>query len=206
MTATWTGSTWASVSIIDMNSSFINRRHWLRQTGVIGAGMTWSALVSAAVYLEVEQAQRLLLPQADAFQPRALNLGEPELALLARHSETQVPRRFAPRVWEALSAGKSVGWVMTDRVVGKVDWIDYALGFDRDASIVGLEILAYRESHGSEVRQHAWRAQFKGRRDAASLRFPQEIRSISGATLSCQHVSEGVQRLSVLAGWLKSSL
>jgi hypothetical protein len=203
MTATWIASIWALVSIIDMDSPFINRRHWLRQTGAMGAGMAWSALASAAVYLEVEQAQRLLLPQADAFQPRVLNLGETELTSLARHTETQVPRRFAPRVWEALSAGKSVGWVMADRVVGKVDLIDYALGFDRDASIVGLEILAYRESHGGEVRQAAWRGQFKGRKGAASLRFPEEIRNISGATLSCQHLTEGVQRLSVLAGWMK---
>jgi hypothetical protein len=34
------------------------------------------------------------------------------------------------------------------------------------------------------------------------MRFADDIRNISGATLSCQHVTEGMQRLSALAAQL----
>jgi hypothetical protein len=35
------------------------------------------------------------------------------------------------------------------------------------------------------------------------MRFADDIKNISGATLSCQHVTEGVQRLSALVGLMK---
>ena len=59
-------------------------------------------------------------------------------------------------------------------------------------------MLVYRESHGAEIRTPAWRRQFEGRKGPSQIRFGDDIRNISGATLSCQHVTEGVQRLSAL--------
>jgi hypothetical protein len=185
----------------------INRRQLLRQTGAWSMGS--SALLGlgaqAALLLELEQAQRLLWAGADSFQPVTLSLGEREWAAIAQHSDTRVPKSFSPRVWDALSAGKRLGWVLTDRVVGKYDLIDYAVGFALDASVTGVEILAYRESHGSEIRQAAWRRQFKGRVGPQSMRFADDIKNISGATLSCLHVTEGIQRLSALVGLIKAA-
>lgn len=65
-----------------------------------------------------------------------------------------------------------------------------------------MEVTAYRESHGAEIRNAAWRRQFSGRKGPGQLRFGDDIRNISGATLSCQHVTEGVQRLSALLALL----
>jgi Na+-transporting NADH:ubiquinone oxidoreductase subunit NqrC len=62
-----------------------------------------------------------------------------------------------------------------------------------------MEVLAYRESHGAEIKQSAWRKQFVGKKGPGTMRFADDIRNISGATLSCQHVTEGMQRLSALA-------
>ena len=94
---------------------------------------------------------------------------------------------------------KRIGWVLVDHVVGKYEFIDYAAGFDAKGAATGVEILVYRESHGAEIRNAAWRRQFAGARGPAQLRFNDDIRNISGATLSCQHLTEGVQRLSALA-------
>jgi Na+-transporting NADH:ubiquinone oxidoreductase subunit NqrC len=82
--------------------------------------------------------------------------------------------------------------------------IDYAAGFDAEGTALGIEILAYRESHGAEVRQTAWRKQFVGKKGPGAMRFADDIRNISGATLSCQHVTEGMQRVSALALMLAS--
>lgn len=157
----------------------------------------------AAVFMDAEQARPLLMPQADRFQPVALALSDSILAEIARQSQTRVPKSFAPRVWQAAAAGQALGWVVADRVIGKYDWIDFAVGFAPDGAVLGMEILAYRESHGAEIRQAAWRQQFQGRKGPHSLRFADDIRNISGATLSCQHVTEGVQRLSALVGLLQ---
>jgi Na+-transporting NADH:ubiquinone oxidoreductase subunit NqrC len=45
------------------------------------------------------------------------------------------------------------------------------------------------------VRNEAWRKQFTGKTSTASLKLGDDIRNISGATLSCRHVTDAVKRL-----------
>ena len=164
-----------------------------------------SKSVFAAVFMEAEQAQKLLLPNADTFQAMSLSLDEPKLSVIAKASDTRIPKNFNPKIWRATQGDKALGWVISDRVVGKYDLIDYAAGFDAQGASLGMEVLAYRESHGSEIKQTAWRKQFVGKKGPDAMRFADDIRNISGATLSCQHVTEGMQRLSALASLLVSA-
>jgi Na+-transporting NADH:ubiquinone oxidoreductase subunit NqrC len=53
----------------------------------------------------------------------------------------------------------------------------------------------YRETYGYEIRNAAWRRQFVGKRHGDSLKLDQDIRNITGATLSCRHITDGVKRL-----------
>jgi Na+-transporting NADH:ubiquinone oxidoreductase subunit NqrC len=53
----------------------------------------------------------------------------------------------------------------------------------------------YRESRGGEVRDPRWRAQFSGKSSGSALRLDSDIQNISGATLSCRHITEGIKRL-----------
>ena len=62
-----------------------------------------------------------------------------------------------------------------------------------------LEVLSYRESHGGEIRNEAWRRQFAGRAEPRALHVQTDIKNIAGATLSCEHVTQGVRWL--LALW-----
>lgn len=176
------------------------RRHTLRRAGALGlAAGLWNSAVFATVFMDVESARKLLLPNAASFQPWMPALDAAALAAIAQESHTRVPPGFAPAAWVGIAAqGARAGWVVADRVTGKYESIDYAVGFAPDGSITGVEVLAYRESHGSEIRNLAWRRQFVGHKGPAQLRFGEDIRNISGATLSCQHVTEGVQRLAAL--------
>jgi hypothetical protein len=61
-----------------------------------------------------------------------------------------------------------------------------------------LEVLSYRESHGGEIRGNAWRNQFDGRAGLEHLRFGTDIKNIAGATLSCEHVTQGVRWIAAL--------
>jgi Na+-translocating ferredoxin:NAD+ oxidoreductase RnfG subunit len=79
-----------------------------------------------------------------------------------------------------------------------VEMITYALALDPSGAVKSLDVLAYRESHGDAIRLPAWRAQFTGKRASDPVRIDGDIRNISGATLSCRHVTEGVHRLLLL--------
>jgi FMN-binding domain len=188
------------------NMQIANRRQALQKMGAVGLGATslMGGLAFATVFMEIEQAQKVLQPNADAFQAWPLTWDEAKLNAIAKASDTRVPRGFQPKCWRAVQNDKTLGWVIADRVVGKYDLIDYAAGFDAEGTALGIEILAYRESHGAEVRQTAWRKQFVGKKGPGAMRFADDIRNISGATLSCQHVTEGMQRVSALALMLAS--
>jgi hypothetical protein len=45
------------------------------------------------------------------------------------------------------------------------------------------------------VRLAGWRNQFAGKTAADAVALDRDIRNISGATLSCRHLTEGVHRL-----------
>jgi hypothetical protein len=92
-----------------------------------------------------------------------------------------------------------VGHVFVDEVIGRQSLITYAVGVEPGGSLRNLEILSYRESHGGEIRNAAWRGQFAHRSDLDQLRFRTDIKNISGATLSSEHVTQGVRW--VLALW-----
>jgi len=80
-------------------------------------------------------------------------------------------------------------------VLGKHELITYALALDARGRVRGVEILEYLEAHGGEILDPAWRAQFVGKSTADPLKLDRDIRNISGATLSCRHVTDGVKRL-----------
>jgi len=109
----------------------------------------------------------------------------------------QPPHRSL-RVWKAMHGGDLLGYVLVDEVVGRQDFITYATSIDVAGKLGTLEVLAYRESHGGEIRSDAWRRQFNGRQSLEQLRFRTDIKNIAGATLSCEHVTRGVRWLVAL--------
>ena len=160
-----------------------------------------SVLAAAAVptsafavdYLSADQAAKLMFPDADAFEARSVTLDAAQLQQLdaqgVRGRSANWPMRVAKR------AGATLGFVVTDEVIGKVELIGYAVGIALDGTIKQVEILSYRESHGFEIRLPAWRRQFVGKGGASTLRVGDDIANISGATLSCTHVTDGVRRI-----------
>jgi hypothetical protein len=134
---------------------------------------------------------------ADRFDEVVLALNSAQKQAVASLAGPQPPHRSL-RSWKALQGGKLLGYVFVDEVVGRQDFITYAAGIDAAGRLGALEVLAYRESHGGEVRNDAWRHQFSGRQSLDQLRFEADIKNIAGATLSCGHVTQGVRWLVAL--------
>jgi len=156
-----------------------------------------AAPVQATQYLTVEQAQRALFPAADSFAATPIRLTA-DLKSRLKAAGAEPPRGEELRAWRADRAGTPLGFVLMDDVIGKHELITYAAGIGADGAIAGVEILDYRETRGGEVRDPRWRAQFVGKRQGASLHLEDDIQNISGATLSCRHVTDGVRRLVAL--------
>ena len=147
----------------------------------------------AVDYLSAEQAAKLMFPDADAFEARSVTLDAAQLQQLDAQGVRARSARWPVRV--AQRGGTPLGFVVTDEVIGKVELISYAVGIALDGTVGQVEILSYRESHGFEIRLPAWRRQFVGKGTGAALRVGDDIANISGATLSCAHVTEGVRRI-----------
>lgn len=156
-----------------------------------------AAPAHATQYLTVEQAQHRLFPRADAFASAQVHLSAELKARIKTQSGVALRGSERP-VWAARRAGALLGHVMLDNVIGKHELITYAVGIDRTGVLLGVEILDYRETRGGEVRDPRWRAQFVGKRPGAPLRLEEDIQNISGATLSCRHVTDGVRALVAL--------
>lgn len=147
----------------------------------------------AVDYLSAEQAQKAMFPDADRFEVRDLTLDAAQLQQLAASGVKGRSARWPVRV--ARKGDATLGHVVVDEVVGKFELITYAVGLAADGSVKQVEILSYRESHGHEIRLPAWRRQFVGKTAASPIQVGEDIANISGATLSCTHVTEGVKRI-----------
>jgi Na+-translocating ferredoxin:NAD+ oxidoreductase RnfG subunit len=135
-----------------------------------------SALVApstfAVQYLTVDQAQRAIFPGK---------------------SLTAAPVKLAPAQRKAIEQVSGVR--VLHEVVGKHEFITYAVGLNANGSVKQIEVMDYRETYGGEIRNETWRAQFVGKTSQSPLKLDRDIKNISGATLSCRHVTDGVKRL-----------
>jgi len=168
---------------------------WVGALGALAAAPV--QVVVATEYLSVEGAQKALFPQADHFTEVVLALSPSQRERVAALAGPQPPHRSL-RAWRAAQGDLTLGYVFVDEVIGKEDFITYAVAIDTAGRLGAPEVLAYRESHGGEIRNAAWRQQFAGRQGLDQLRVQTDIKNIAGATLSCQHVTEGVRWVTAL--------
>jgi hypothetical protein len=145
---------------------------WVRYAMPAAAIMVVASPAYAAQYLSIDEARKLAFPSATNF------------------TEVQ-----PGRVWKAEAGGRVAGLFILDRVIGKHLYIDYAVALTPSGAVHRVEILQYRESYGGEINNQSWLAQFVGKTSGSSLRINDDIRNISGATLSSTHVTEGVKRV-----------
>ena len=164
------------------------------------AALAFAPAAYATEYLTVEAAQHAAFPDASAFVPVALALDADQRTRLA--AVARPPGAHDPRVWRAMAGEKQLGTFYADAVIGKQEYIGYALAVDAAGRVLRLDVLEYRETHGWEIRNERWRAQFVGKSAADAVEVSRDIANISGATLSCRHVTDGVRRLLALDAML----
>lgn len=99
-------------------------------------------------------------------------------------------------------SGTLLGFAEVRNSKGKDQPITYLVAIDSSNRLKDVDILVYREPRGGEVAYEPWRKQFRGKTAAAPLEVGQDIRNISGATISSHSVTRGVRRaLGELTAW-----
>lgn len=171
----------------------MDRRKFLAALPAAGLALA-SGQARATVYFTTDAVKRALFPNGARFVDRSVTLTKQQKAAIARASRT---RGFPDRViaFEVQGASGRLGTLYIDRVYGKHEFITYAVALDAGGAVQGIEIMEFRESYGDEVRLPRWRAQFSGKRAGQPLEIDKQIHNISGATLSCVHITEGVRRV-----------
>ncbi len=167
----------------------IPARNWVSWITVPGVVLVSSLPGYAVTYLTVEQAQQTIFP-GQRFIAFPLVLTDAQRSEIKKKSSVSV-RVKEIKAWHV--AG--VGIFIVDEVLGKHEFITYAIGIQPDGSVKQVEIMDYRESYGYEIRNENWREQFIGKTAESSLKLDSDIKNISGATLSCRHIADGVKRV-----------
>lgn len=158
--------------------------------------LLWGGLPSgkAEQYLTVEEVLAICFSGAETFQAKEHRLTDVEVDQIEKSAGVKVRNRLV-KFWSAHAGGKAVGVLILDQVYGKHELIDYAVALTPEGAVKQVEVMAYRERYGSEVRQAKWRLQFAGKRAGAEFKLNNDIYNISGATISCRRVAEGIKRV-----------
>ena len=143
----------------------------------------------AITYFTVEQAQEIMASKV-SWRQLNISLSDNQIEAIEELSDVSVLNPEM-KVWISPQGQ----FFIVDNVLGKHEFITYAVLLSAEGSVEALEILDYRENYGEEIRRPEWRAQFIGKNSIANLEFEKDILNISGATISCSHVTKGVTRL-----------
>lgn len=143
----------------------------------------------AETFLTEQQARELIWKNTQ-LKLVDVTLTKEQMKSIRKSSGTRV-RHKKIKAWKTPDGG----WFILDQVIGKHENIDIAVGLTSEGKVKDVEILTYRETYGGQVRNKKWLAQFFGKDSSRILKLDRDIQNISGATLSCRHVTDGVNRL-----------
>lgn len=149
------------------------------------------------VYLTKEEALKLIFPSA-AFVNEQKILSEEQKGI----AEKLIKSKLSKETWEFIVAkigGQIAGYALIDNQIGKTEPITFLTAITPKGGVKAVEILVYRESHGSAVHEKPFVNQFAGKTIDQPFKLEQDIKNITGATLSAKAVTKGVKR--ALALW-----
>lgn len=150
--------------------------------------------------LSIDETKLITFSDAKKFVEININLNDDLLKKVAKQSGiSRMSKDKETKVWQAIDAkGDSIGYFFIDKVYGKHELITYSVGINIHGAVKHVEILDYRETYGWQIDSKEWRAQFNGKTITSELALEKDIKNISGATLSCKHIIDGVKRILAL--------
>ena len=129
-----------------------------------------------------------------------------ELKALVQNKVKQRFYRNELYYWTISNGDTTIAYSLMDNVIGKSMPITFLVILNNEGSILASEVIKYREAYGSEVGNKNWLAQFTYFNDTTDFKVGKNIDGISGATISVNSLSKGIQKMAILFPFIKDKL
>ena len=129
-----------------------------------------------------------------------------ELKVLVQNKVKQRFYRDELYYWNISNNDTTIAYALMDNVLGKSMPITFLVILNNEGAIVASKVIKYREAYGSEVGNINWLAQFTHFSDTTDFKIGKNIDGISGATISVNSLSKGIQKMAVLFPFIKDKL
>ena len=129
-----------------------------------------------------------------------------ELKVLVQNKVKQRFYRDELYYWNISNNDTTIAYALMDNVLGKSMPITFLVILNNEGSILASEVIKYREAYGSEVGNKNWLAQFTYFNDTTDFKVGGNIDGISGATISVNSLSKGIQKIATLFPLIKDKL
>ena len=151
----------------------------------------------AEVFMSEEEGVKIMLPKSDRIRKDVIKLSREKKAQI----EERIGWKFPEQSFEVYigETGNQVdGYALVQNTIGKHKPMTYMVGLNGQGHVSDIELLVFRESRGSEIRQKRFNAQYEGKTVSDPVRLNKDIINISGATMSVRSMSAGIKRVLVL--------
>jgi len=159
--------------------------------------LTDQELMMAEVYLQEEEGVKIMFPKSERVRKELITLNPEKKSLIQERIGWKFPEESF-EVYIGESGTQIDGYAVVQNTIGKHKHMTYMVGVDNRGFVSDIELLVFRESRGSEVRQKRFNAQYEGKSVLDPVRINKDIINISGATMSVRSISAGVKRVLVL--------
>ena len=129
-----------------------------------------------------------------------------ELEVLVQNKVKQRFYRDELYYWNISNNDTTIAYALMDNVLGKSMPITFLVILKNEGNILALEVIKYREAYGGEVGNKNWLAQFTYFSDTSDFKLGKNIDGISGATISVNSLSKGIQKIAILFPLIKDKL
>ena len=159
--------------------------------------LTEQEMSVAEIFMSEEDAVKTVLPDSERVRKDIVRLDQEAKRLI----EDRIGWKFPEESFEVYigeTGARVDGYAVVQNTIGKHKPMTYMVGVDQSGHVSDIELLIFRESRGSEVRQKRFNSQYEGKTVLDPVRINRDIINISGATMSVRSMSAGIKRVLVL--------
>jgi H+/Na+-translocating ferredoxin:NAD+ oxidoreductase subunit G len=159
--------------------------------------LTDQELGIAEVFMSEEEGVRIMFPKSERVRKDVVKLSAEQKVQIEERLGWKFPEQSF-EVYIGETGTQIDGYALVQNTIGKHKPMTYMVGIDGKGHVTDVELLIFRESRGSEIRQKRFNAQYEGKTVHDPVRINKDIINISGATMSVRSMSAGIKRVLVL--------
>lgn len=150
------------------------------------------AEVFAETFCSVEDALKIILPEAKDIKEEVKTLSEEQKKSIAKAAQVEFDPEFDKEFHFYIS---KMGAAVLDTVKGKWGPIKFMMAFDQQGNIKDLLVLELKERRGRPVKERKFLEQYIGKTIASPIKLNKDIKGIAGATISSRQMTNGIRKL-----------